>query len=234
MHANIQEAWKKVVEDASADLKLTNGITLSVKMVKDEDYYTTAKNGGYDMIFSTWGGAAINPYGLMQVYLEADFASTCEYGFKGHQNEVFLDIDVNGDGEIDQNSEHKTFDDWYKEMDSATYNEPELESYEEPADKSSDAHAEWAAWSRIHENKLRILAGTEAGIINRFEAIPVVARGTSSLTGFKVENGSSTYINLIGYGGIRFLKFNYKNAEWNQFVKSLNGKLSDTYATWID
>ena len=234
MHANIQEAWKKVVEDASADLKLTNGITLSIKMVKDEDYYTTAKNGGYDMIFSTWGGAAINPYGLMQVYLEADFASTCEYGFKGHQNEVFLDIDVNGDGEIDQNSEHKTFDDWYKEMDSATYNEPELESYEEPADKSSDAHAEWAAWSRIHENKLRILAGTEAGIINRFEAIPVVARGTSSLTGFKVENGSSTYINLIGYGGIRFLKFNYKNAEWNQFVKSLNGKLSDTYATWID
>jgi hypothetical protein len=186
------------------------------------------------MIFSTWGGAAINPYGLMQVYLEADFESTCEYGFKGHQDEVNLEIDVNGDGQIDPATENKTFDAWYKEMDSATYNEPELESYEEPADKSSDAHAEWAAWSRIHENKLRILAGTEAGIINRFEAIPVVARGTSSLTGFKVENGSSTYINLIGYGGIRFLKFNYKNAEWNQFVKSLNGKLSDTYATWID
>ncbi|MBP5091293.1 MAG: hypothetical protein J6328_01870, partial [Bacilli bacterium] len=225
-----------VVKDASDELKaankLTQGITLSISMVKDEDYYTTAKNGGYDMIFSTWGGAAINPYGLMQVYLEASFESTCEYGFKGQQDNVMLPIDVNGDGTIDQASEVKSFDGWYKEMDSATYNEPELESYDEPADKTSDAYTAWAEWSRIHENKLRILAGTEAGIINRFEAIPVVARGTSSLTGFKVENGSSTYINLIGYGGIRFMTFNYNNGEWDSFVKSLNNNLSDTYATW--
>ena len=238
MHANILEAWKGIVEEASNELKsankLTTGIDLTVKMVKDEDYYTTAKNGGYDMIFSTWGGAAINPYGLMQVYLEADFESTCEYGFKGHQDEVNLAIDVNGDGEIDQASEVKSFDGWYKEMDSATYNEPELESYVEPADKTSDAWAEWNAWSKIHENKLRILAGTEAGIINRFEAIPVVARGTSSLTGFKVENGSSTYINLIGYGGIRFMTFNYKNGEWSQFLKENNNNLSDLYATWVN
>ena len=75
-------------------------------------------------------------------------------------------------------------------------------------------------YNKVHNEKLNILAGLEAGILNRFEAVPLVARGTSSLTSYKVENGSSTYISLVGYGGVRFLKFNYNDREWNDLINS--------------
>lgn len=188
----LQTSFKNVLAKAVEKYNTNNGATinlsLSIEAVKDEDYYNSAKSGNYDMIFSIWGGAAINPYGLMQVYCDSEFESTCEYGFKGKQNKVMLEID----GEV------KSFEAWYDTMVDIN-------------DDSGEAN---------HKRKVSILASLEAGILNRFEAIPIVARGSSSLTSFKVENGSSTYINLIGYGGIRFMKFNFNDKTWHEYITS--------------
>lgn len=206
----LNKAFKDVVNAANA--KLGSNVSIDIKLVKDQNYYDTAKNGGYDMIFSTWGGASINPYGLMQVYCDATFDSNTEYGFKGKQDKVNLWIDLNGDGKGEQGtdsadaSENKSFNAWYTEMESMTT-------------------------EQNGEKRLTILAGLEAGIINRFEAIPLVARGSSTLTSFKVDNYSENYVSLVGYGGIRLLKFNYTNAQWSDFVKENSGQLSDLYKT---
>ncbi len=200
--------------DAAVEKLTDEGVTgltgtkLTLSTVKDEDYYNTAKNGNYDMIFSTWGGAAINPYGLMQVYCDSTFDSTCEYGFKGKQNNVKLDIDLDGDG---KNIVTKSFNNWY------TYMTTELI---EPDRDNPDF--DQAKYDKVHNQKLNVLAGLEAGILNRFEAIPLVARGTSSLTSFKVENATNNYINLVGYGGIRFLEFKMNDAEWQEFITNAN------------
>ena len=176
-------------------LDANQNITIAIDSQKDEDYYNSAKAGQYDLIFSTWGGAAINPVGLMQVYCDSTFESTCEYGFKGNQDKVMLEIDANGDGTIDPSSENKSFNAWYLEANEIVEND----EYGSPE------------WTTKHNRKLNILAGIEAGILNRFEAIPLVARASSSLNSFKIENGSPTYINLIGYGGIRHMTFNYED-----------------------
>lgn len=202
------------VEKLKADgtLKSNENITITINSQKDEDYYNTAKNGGYDLIFSTWGGAAINPIGLMQVYCDSTFDSCCEYGFKGKQNDTYLEIDANGNGTI-EDSENKTFNAWWSEANTIVEND----------EKGT------TEWTEKHNKILNILAGLEAGIINRFEAIPLVARATSSLNSFKIENGTSTYINLIGYGGIRHMTFNYDDAGWDSFCGKYNNKLSDLY-----
>lgn len=202
----LQSAVEKLkAEDPQyADLALSSDI----KVQKDENYYDTAHNGGYDMIFSIWGGAAINPYGLMQVYCDATFDSNCEYGFKGNQGNIYLSIDVDGDGNI-ANSETKSFNDWYTSLNN---------DYTEQDRENPDFNQE--EYDALHAKKLTILAGLEAGILNRFEAIPLVARGSSSLTSFKVENGTSSYISLVGYGGVRFMTFNYTDSEWNEFINS--------------
>ena len=97
--------------------------------------------------------------------------------------------------------------------------------------ESDDDYEEYLA---CHNRKLNVLAGLEAGIINRFECIPLVARGTSSLLGLKTENATKNYINLIGYGGIRFLKFNYDDAEWAQFCSEKHNSLGDIYKAWTN
>ena len=192
------------------------GLDLSIKLVKDEDYYNSAKRGNYDMIFSTWGGAAINPWNLMQVYLDKTFDGNCEYGFAGQQDKHYLSIDVNGDGVIDQATETKTYHNWYNFL-----NETHTEIIKSP-NQSLEEFTE--AYNTRHNERLNILSGLEAGIISRFQAIPLYARNSADILSFKVDNITSTYINLIGYGGIRFMKFNYTDAQWANALSS--GRIS--------
>ncbi len=215
MYYFLNSAWSTVIEEAAA--KVGADITLNMYMVTDEDYYTSATNGNYDMIFSTWGGATINPYGLMQVYCDSTFTNCCEYGFAGHQDEVYLEIDSDGDGVM----ESKTFDAWYNYM---IDDLNEAQFGDDTTEMDEDTYAQWES---VHNQKLNVLAGLEAGILNRFEAIPIVARGTSSLLSYKCEYGSDTYINLMGYGGVRYLEFNMDDAEWEEFCDTYN--LSELY-----
>ena len=168
------------------------------------------------MIFSTWGGAAINPWNLMQVYLDKTFDGNCEYGFAGQQDKHYLSIDVNGDGVIDQATETKTYHNWYNFL-----NETHTEIIKSP-NQSLEEFTE--AYNTRHNERLNILSGLEAGIISRFQAIPLYARNSADILSFKVDNITSTYINLIGYGGIRFMKFNYTDAQWANALSS--GRIS--------
>lgn len=223
----IQEAVKVLKGDGT--LKESENITITVKMVKDQDYYTTARQGNYDMIFSTWGGAAVNPYGLMEVYCSASFDNICEYGFKGKQQDTKLWIDLNGDGQGEGNdaNENRSFDKWYNDLNTGTeFSEAKF------GDDIKEDDPDYEEYLKIHNQKLTVLAGLEAGILKRFEAVPLVARGTSSLLGFKVENATNTYVSLIGYGGIRFMKFNYTNSEWSNWCNSKNNQLGDLYKAY--
>lgn len=213
----IRDSFTKVIAAAVEKLK-TDGfpdlnITFNLEMRQDEDYYNTAQEGKYDMIFSTWGGASTNPYGLMQVYCDSTFSNCCEYGFKGKQDKTSISIYQYGE---DTDPVVKTYHDWFKEMtENLIEPDPDSDDYE-----GADDPVYIQEYNEIHSQKLNILAGLEAGILSRFEAVPLVARGTASLTSFKVENGSDTYINLIGYGGIRYLTFKYTNGQWKQFINS--------------
>ncbi len=214
----LNNAFVNVINAVNEELGLTgrDALSINLSLQKDENYYETAKQGNFDMIFSIWGGAAIDPYHMMQVYCDSTYDSCCEYGFKGKQDETFIGIDANGDGKIDATdnngdgvydagTEWKSFNDWYTEM------------------------ADTLTGEEDTERRLNILAGLEAGIVNRFEAIPLVARGTSSLTSFKVENATDVYVSMVGYGGIRFMTFNYNDADWAAFVKEQGTNLENLY-----
>ena len=202
MLAFIRTQFNKVIEEANK--KLGTSYTIEITAQKDEDYYNSAKSGNYDMIFSTWGGAAVNPIGLMQVYCDSTFESNCEYGFKGKQGSYMVEIDADGDGSIGE-GETKSLESWWSEIDGIT---------EDSKDYGSEA------WTKQHNYILNVLAGLEAAYLKRFEAVPLVARASTSLNSFKIENGSKVYVNLMGYGGLRYLTFNMDDYDWNKFIKS--------------
>ena len=218
----IRDSFKTVIANAVAkynekqtdDAKKAS-ISFDLKVTKNEDYYNAAKSGNYDMIFSIWGGAAINPYGLMQVYCDTDFESTCEYGFKGNQKTVNLEIDF-GNG----NKETRSIYEWYTKLngDLAEMDIDELVSSRDSVDE--DEKELIAQYNEQHSKRVTVLAKLEAAILKRFEAIPLVARGSTSLYSLKVKYATNKYVNLVGYGGIRFMTFNYSDKAWNEFIKS--------------
>ena len=204
-------------ENEDFDPKNRNRKDIDRTVPKDEDYYNTASNGNFDMIYSIWGGAVNNPYGLMQVYADAHFAKNCEYGFKGKQDQISLEIEFS-DGSKATKTFYAWFDDIIKNLVEPTKNEGETWTEEQIEN-----------YNRIHTKRLDVLAGLEAGVLSRFEAIPLVARSNANINSFKVENGTDTYVTFVGYGGIRESKFNYTDEQWNSFLRAHNNNLTEEY-----
>lgn len=206
MYNFLYSTYSQIINEANNILKLNDNekIKLNISLKSDQDYYNTAKNGNFDIIFTAWGGLTSSPYQMMQVYIDSNFSQTYEYGFKGKQDQIYLDIDLNDDKKIDEVNEHRSYTSWFHYM----------------VELDSSTHL---------ETKLKVLSQLESGVINRFEAIPIASLGSSFLLSFKIDNITNNYIPLLGYGGFRYMKFNYTNDEYDSFLKTFNYQLEDAY-----
>ncbi len=194
---NSDEAYVKIinfVQDAinAATVGTPLESKIIIKMVPDEDYYEHAQQGLFEIIMSTWGGASMDPYGIVECY--CDETVMFEYGFK--PNSEKLTIEVNGQ-EIT-----KTFNEWYIALCDGEY-------------AAADA-----------DTRLVILAGIELGILESYNCTPIYYRTATSLNSQKVMQGTEEYVQIIGFGGIRHITYNYTDAEWEKYCKEQNYQLT--------
>lgn len=182
-------ANRKVVEYInSAVQSVAEGTSLegriSIVLKADSNFYENCRRGLTDIIISTWGGNAMDPFSLMECYCVNE--KHYEYGFDGEME--FLTIVIN-DEEIT-----KTFTEWYVSLSAGEY-------------ASADP-----------QTRLTILAGIENGILSRYFTTPLYYRVSASLRGRKVENATESYVQNIGFGGMRYMKFAYSDEEWSVYV----------------
>lgn len=217
---NVKTLLANPTDPQDEPIHMGDNFNIRMDLRQDTNYYNNAHNGNYDAIISTWGGAAINPWNLMQVYCDPEFSQCCEYKYNGWQNNEMFTIDVNGDGEL-SDSETRSMAAWYTYL---------VDQFPERMETEFDSQEDFEeAYAERHNQRLNILAGIEAGIISQFNTIPLYARGSINLTSFKVNDGTDNYINLIGYGGIRFITFNYTDTEWKNAWVNGDLKSSDYY-----
>lgn len=93
---------------------------IKIKITPDLDYYDHMKQGIFDMSFSTWGGADMNPYSLMEVYCTTDTNTKNEYGF--HPDIEMLTLTISGK-EITH-----TYYDWYIALCDGVYAEADYDT----------------------------------------------------------------------------------------------------------
>ena len=77
------------------------------------------------------------------------------------------------------------------------------------------------------ENALRakVLAAVEGMILEDYTTIPMMNEGSIQLLTYKVNYGKETYMFGMGFGGTRYMTYNYDDAAWNKYVKSNGGSL---------
>lgn len=194
---NSDEAYVKIVnfvQDAISAATVGTPFEgkIVIKMIPDEDYYDHAQQGLFEIIMSTWGGASMDPYGIVECY--CDETVMFEYGFK--PNSEKLTIKVNGQ-EIT-----KTFNEWYIELCNGEY-------------AAADA-----------DTRLAILAGIELGILETYNCTPIYYRTATSLNSQKVTQGAEEYVQIVEFGGLRHLTYNYTDAEWEKYCKEQNYQLT--------
>ena len=172
---------------------------LSLKMTVDPDYYETMYSGGADMIFTTWGGAAMSPFTMLaQVYTDAADGS-------GNQMEVgydttMIDMTLTVDGaEITDTLRNWTL--WA--------NNADVEVLDAAIGKFADLS---------YESRCAFVAKMELCFLSYYTTTPLYYRNVASLDSQKINNAVSTYLQLVQFGGISYLTYNYDDAEWADYI----------------
>lgn len=214
---NMMNDWMDDVIAACDEATFTD-IQFEVYLYPDEaSYWAALKAGAMDLSFSAWGGSAMDPWGtIFSCYI--DPANTNNYGFDGVAKGIDITINYNG---TDVTASMYDWAAWlYNAQADSAYDTTNL--YEVLGVAVGDADSDF---------KLEVLAQCELAQLQTYCNLPIFYSYVTSLRSAQYSNGSSYYVNnMIGYGGLRHVYYNYSDAQWTTFVQSQNGNLEEYYA----
>lgn len=161
-------------------------------------------DGEYDLCFGAWGQAAFNPAYLL---CETQISDENRYAVNWDPKTVSVTVKATPD------ADHK--DGIY------TYN---LEQWRLILQGKDGCPVNFKNFPM--EDQLTALGAVETAILKEYYSIPVYSRYSASLMGYKVDYVSYEYNTFMGYGGIRYMTFNYDDTAWAEFVASNNNILN--------
>lgn len=161
-------------------------------------------DGEYDLCFGAWGNAPFNPAYLL---CETQISDENRYAVKWDPKTVSVTVKATPD------ADHK--DGLY------TYNLEQWRNILQGKDNTLPNFKNFPM-----EDQLAALGAVETAILKEYYSIPVFSRYSASLMGYKVDYISYEYNTFMGYGGIRYMTFNYDDTAWAEFVASNNNILN--------
>ena len=182
---------------------------VDLQMVVDEDYYATMESGLTDIIFSTWGGSAYDPYGVLyNCYCDAgvaEFPKQMEYGFDSSAVSVTIRLDG-----ADYTASLQDWARWCagdpEITISNTAGSPTLPSF-----RAFDAYTRCAIYSDL-----------EYAYLTQMVTTPLYYRNSATLLSQKGHYPTNSYHQLVEFGGIAFYTFDYDDSQWAQIKGDLN------------
>lgn len=161
-------------------------------------------DGEYDLCFGAWGNAPFNPAYLL---CETQISDENRYAVKWDPTTVEVTVKA-------------TPDDKHKDG-NYTYN---LAQWRLILQGKDGCPVDFKNFPM--EDQLAALGAVETAILKEYYSIPVFSRYSASLMGYKVDYISYEYNTFMGYGGIRYMTFNYDDTAWAEFVASNNNILN--------
>ncbi len=189
---------------------MTKGTSIEGKVKIEYFMFSSAKwteqfaDGEYDLCFSAWGNAPFNPAYLL---CETQISDENRYAVKWDPTTVEVTVKA-------------TPDDKHKDG-NYTYNLAQWRLILQGKDGCPVNFKNFPM-----EDQLAALGAVETAILKEYYSIPVFSSYSASLMGYKVDYISYEYNTFMGYGGIRYMTFNYDDTAWAEFVASNNNILN--------
>lgn len=156
-----------------------------------------------------WSGGELDPYGLFEVFVDSAFnADGYQYDawVKWDKTDVTISLDVDGTGEKDIT--HNVVD-WFYIINGMGEDLPD-----------------WSYGKISDDIRAKVLAAIEKEVLLNYTSIPFINQGGAQLKSYQINYGRETYNFMMGFGGIRFVTFNYSDAEWTAYIASQGGTLT--------
>ena len=168
---------------------------VSIELKINADYYKAMYAGEAAIIFSTWGGAAMSPFTMInQVYTDDATGKGNQMEFGYETENIKLTLTVDGE-EI--TASIKDWADWCGGVDVAALNA---------------ALGLFADYN--YDTRCAFFAAVECAYLKGYATFGLYYRNSASLVSYKMEQGSEAYLQIVGRGGIRHITYNYDDATW--------------------
>ena len=197
--------------EAVKGTKLEGKLTFSRDDTLGNAFSDALKNNQVDMLFGVgWTGSALDPYGLMEAYLDPEYQYDSATDFNG------INVTVKIDG-VDYTAAAPV---WYDIMNG-----------EKATVKAADGTEKELCFGASDGNpaaRLEILGALEGAVLQNYNFIPIMDDAGAQLRGRQIKYYTEEYIFGMGFGGLKYYTYEYTDAEWDEYVKANNGMLDYT------
>lgn len=189
---------------------MTKGTSIEGKVKIEYFMFSSAtwseqfENGEYDLCFSAWGNAPFNPAYLL---CETQISEVNRYAKMWDPTAVNVTVKATPDDKHEDGVYTYNLEQWRNILQGKDTALPNFKNFP-------------------MEDQLTALGAVETAILKAYYSIPVFSRYSASLMGYKVDYISYEYNTFMGYGGIRYMTFNYDDTAWAEFVASNNNILN--------
>ena len=192
--AYLNEKMAEVTKDTPFDGK----VEFYLSAPYGNDWSNKIKQGLSDTVLGGWSGSRLDPYSITDVYVNPSYAYDAQWF---DATKVELTITVDGE-ELTT-----TLKNWSDALNGATVTIGEKEY------NFGDGQAEV-------DTRLDILAAIEKTILGTYDYLPMLQNASAALLSQQVYYVVEEYNPIMSRGGIQYMKYNYDEAEWKEFVDS--------------
>lgn len=162
--------------------------------------------GKYDVCMGGWTGAAWDPGYFLLAYLSPSYM----YSAAWDTSSVQMTFTMVGVGENGADvTETMSLIDWYNCLNGA-----------------ADAKYDWSATNLEQSKRLQLIAALEKEVLKVYYTVPLYNNFSASLLSYKVDYVTYEYNTFMGYGGMKYMTFNFDDEAWAAEVAKNNGELN--------
>ncbi len=185
--------------------KLEGKLTFTRDGTLGNGFSDALKQNKVDMLFFVgWTGSTFDPYGLMEAYTSSGY----QYDPSWDTTTAMLTINLDG---VDYTA---SVWDWTTSISGAEI-------------VAKNAAGEDVQLTREQTNQnLYILAALENAVLQNYDFIPLTGDNSAALKGMQIEYFLEDEVFPMGRGGIKYMTYNYTDAEWEAFVAEQGGVLN--------
>lgn len=197
--------FQAAFDDATKGTAFEGKISIEYFIFSDKTWSEQFKKGEYDLCFGAWANAPFNPSYLL---CETQINKAVRWAQEWDPTKVNVTVKAKPD------ADHK--DGIY------TYN---LEQWRLILQGKEGCPVNFKKDFSM-EDQLTALGAVEAAILKEYYSVPVFSLYSASLMGYKTDYVTYEYNTFMGYGGIRYMSYNFDDTEWAAFVSEKGGTLN--------
>ena len=197
----IKEAWIELVKGTPLEGRLE---------VELKDFSTAWANdfraGKYDICMGGWTGAAWDPGYFLLAYLSPAYMYSATWDTASQQLEFTMKGVAEDGGDI---TATMSLIEWYNCLNGA-----------------SGAQYDFSSNALEESQRLQLIAALEKEVLKVYYTVPLYNEFGASLISYKVDYITYEYNTFLSYGGIRYMTYNYSDAEWEAEIAKVGGEFN--------